>query len=414
MQLPKQPNIHYDFRNPESVAKAINLTKCDNPEQLIKNKKNFEWLQNATVHGYHYNHEYRGAPTHFASYIDQDYNTHEIIITDNPTFGASYFDFVTDEFGQPAGTRYEEMSNLDRLLRSLEYRNEQDVLYEQLAKDLPDTFELKEVVDIRSENPRQFVSTFARDGIIFDVRMTHQFGIDNPYYSGSLYAKEPGRNAIEVDFQSTPFMFLAGNVQDAVNDIVHSDLRDIEPRLRIRKGSDGYSYTNLNVGSAYLGALIRKQPDGSVRLDVDLRSPTFDMNKFDYASDLDARLIKSYHRIPKHRLQSNSGTIIPDSSRATPISYINVAGQNRNFDRFAESTIYLPSGTSMTNAYRTLEQVYDALLNPQTSIEQIPEELHEFVENSRDILAARDLERGIKPLERHAQQYWDFGDELSR
>lgn len=272
MQLPKQPNIHYDFRNPESVAKAINLTKCDNPEQLIKNKENFEWLQNATVHGYHYNHEYRGAPTHFASYIDQDYNTHEIIITDNPTFGASYFDFVTDEFGQPAGTRYEEMSNLDRLLRSLEYRNEQDVLYEQLAKDLPDTFELKEVVDIRSENPRQFVSTFARDGIIFDVRMTHQFGIDNPYYSGSLYAKEPGRNAIEVDFQSTPFMFLAGNVQDAVNDIVHSDLRDIEPRLRIRKGSDGYSYTNLNVGSAYLGALIRKQPDGSVRLDVDLRS----------------------------------------------------------------------------------------------------------------------------------------------
>ena len=97
-----------------------------------------------------------------------------------------------------------------------------------------------------------------------------------------------------------------------------------------------------------------------------------------------------------------------------PISYIDVAGQNRNFDRFAESTIYLSKGTSMTNTYRTLEQVYDALLNPQTSIEQIPEELHEFVENSRDTLAARDLEQGIKPLERHAQQYWDFGDELSR
>lgn len=28
MQLSEQPNIHYDFRNPESVAKAINLTKC--------------------------------------------------------------------------------------------------------------------------------------------------------------------------------------------------------------------------------------------------------------------------------------------------------------------------------------------------------------------------------------------------
>ena len=68
----------------------------------------------------------------------------------------------------------------------------------------------------------------------------------------------------------------------------------------------------------------------------------------------------------------------------------------------------------MTNAYRTLEQVHQTLLNPQTSIEQIPEELHEFVENSRDTLAARDLEQGIKPLERHAQQYWDFGDELSR
>lgn len=40
MQLPKQPNIHYDFRNPESVAKAINLKKCDNPEQLIKYKEN--------------------------------------------------------------------------------------------------------------------------------------------------------------------------------------------------------------------------------------------------------------------------------------------------------------------------------------------------------------------------------------
>lgn len=414
MQLPEQPNIHYDFRNPESVAKAINLIKCDNPEKLIKNKENFEWLQNATAHGYHYNHEYRGAPTHFASYVDQDYNTHEIIITDNPTFGASYFDFVTDEFGQPAGTRYESTSNLDRLLRSLEYRNEQDVLYEQLAKDLPETFELKEVVDIRANNPRQFVSTFVRDGIIFDVRMTHQFGIENPYFVGSLYAKEPGRNAIEVDFQSTPFMFLAGNVQDAVNDIVHSDLRDIEPRLRIRKDSKGAPYTNLNVGSAYLSALIRKQPNGSLRLDMDLCSPTFDMNKFDYASDLDARLIKNYHRIPKHRLQSNSGTIIPDSSRATPISYIDVAGQNRNFDRFADSTIYLPKGAHITNAYRTLEQVNQALLNPQSSIEQIPEELHEFVENSRDILAARDLERGIKPLERHAQQYWEFGDELSR
>lgn len=287
-------------------------------------------------------------------------------------------------------------------------------MYEQLAKDLPDTFELKEVVDIRSENPRQFVSTFARDGIIFDVRMTHQFGIDNPYYVGSLYAKEPKHNAIEVDFQKAPFMFLAGNVQDAVNDIVRSDIRDIESRLHIRKGSEGHSYTNLNVGSAYLSALIRKQPNGSLRLDMDLRSPTFDMNKFDYASDLDARLIKNYHRIPKHRLQSNHGTLIPDSSRATPISYIDVAGQNRNFDRFAESTIYLSKGTSMTNAYRTLEQVNQALLNPQSSIEQIPEELHEFVENSRDILAARDLERGIKPLERHAQQYWEFGDELSR
>ena len=138
------------------------------------------------------------------------------------------------------------------------------------------------------------------------------------------------------------------------------------------------------------------------------------MNKFNYASDLDARLIKNYHRIPKHRLQSNHGTLIPDSSRATPISYIDVAGQNRNFDRFAESTIYLPKGTHISNAYRTLEQVYDALLNPQTSIEQIPEELHGFVENSRDVLAARDLERGIKSIERHAQQYWDFGDELSR
>ena len=74
MQLPEQPNIHYDFRNPESVAKAINLTKCDNPEKLIKHKENFEWLQNATAHGHHYNHEYCGAPTHFASYSDQDYN----------------------------------------------------------------------------------------------------------------------------------------------------------------------------------------------------------------------------------------------------------------------------------------------------------------------------------------------------
>lgn len=408
MQLSEQPNIHYDFRNPESVAKAINLTKCDNPEKLIKNKENFEWLQIATAHGHHYNNEYRGAPTHFATYTDQDYNTHEIIITDNPTFGASYFDFVTDEFDQPAGTRYESMSNLDRLLRSLEYRNEQDVLYEQLAKDLPDTFELKEVVDIRSNNPRQFVSTFVRDGIIFDVRMTHQFGIENPYFVGSLYAKEPGRNAIEVDFQSTPFMFLAGNVQDAVNDIVHSDLRDIEPRLRIRKDSEGASYTNLNVGSASLGALIRKQPDGSVRLDMDLRSPTFDMNKFDYASELDARLIKNYQRIPKRPLQSNFGTLIPDSSRATPISYIDVGGQNRNFDRFVESTIYLPKGTYVSNAYRTLEQVHKALLNPQSSIEQIPEELHEVVEKSRDTLAARDLEQGIKPIERHAQQYWEL------
>lgn len=365
-------------------------------------------MQRATAHGHHYNNEYRGAPTHYATYTDQDYNTHEIIITDNPTFGASYFDFVTDEFGQPAGTRYESMSNLDRLLRSLEYRNEQDVLYEQLAKDLPDTFKLKEVVDIRSNNPRQFVSTFVRDGIIFDVRMTHQFGIENPYFLGNLHAKEPGRNAIEVDFQSTPFMFLAGNVQDAVNDIVHSDLRDIEPRLRIRKDSEGASYTNLNVGSAYLGALIRKQPDGSVRLDMDLRSPTFDMNKFDYASELDARLIKNYQRIPKRPLQSNFGTLIPDSSRATPISYIDVGGQNRNFDRFVESTIYLPKGTHVSNAYRTLEQVHKALLNPQSSIEQIPEELHEFVEKSRDTLAARDLEQGIKPIERHAQQYWEL------
>ena len=414
MQLPEQPNIHYDFRKSESVAKAINLTKCDNPEQLIKNKENFEWLQRATAHGYHYNHEYRGAPTHYATYIDQDYNTHEIIIHDNDTYGASYFDFVTDEFGQPAGTRYESMSNLNRLLRSLEYRNEQDVLYEQLAKELPDTFELKEVVDIRANNPRQFVSTFARDGVIFDVRMTHQFGIDNPYYSASLYAKEPGNNAIEVDFKSAPFMFIAGNVQDAVNDIVHSDIRDIESRLHIRKDSEGCPYTNLNVGSAYLGALIRKQPNGSLRLDMDLLHPTFDMNEFEYASELDSRLIKNYHRIPKRPLESNFGTLIPDSSRATPISHIDVGGQNRNFERFAESTVYLPPGTIMTNVYRTIEQVYDALLNPQTSIEQIPESLHEFVESSRDILAARDLEQGIKPLERHAQQYWDFGDELSR
>lgn len=85
-----------------------------------------------------------------------------------------------------------------------------------------------------------------------------------------------------------------------------------------------------------------------------------------------------------------------------------MGGQNRNFDRFAESTIYLPKGTSMTKTYRTLEQVNKALLNPQSSIEQIPEELHEFVEHSRDILAARDLERGIKPIERHAQQYWEL------
>ena len=147
---------------------------------------------------------------------------------------------------------------------------------------------------------------------------------------------------------------------------------------------------------------------------MDLRSPAFDMNKFDYASELDARLIQNYHRIPKQQLQSNRGTLIPDSSRATPISYIDVAGQNRNFDRFADSTFYLPKGTSMTNAYRTLERAYDALLNPQSSIEQIPEELHEFVEKSRDTLAARDLEQGIKPIERHAQQYWEFGDELSR
>ena len=27
MQISEQPNIHYDFRNPESVAKAINLKK---------------------------------------------------------------------------------------------------------------------------------------------------------------------------------------------------------------------------------------------------------------------------------------------------------------------------------------------------------------------------------------------------
>ena len=91
-----------------------------------------------------------------------------------------------------------------------------------------------------------------------------------------------------------------------------------------------------------------------------------------------------------------------------PISYIDVAGQNRNFDRFAESTTYLPKGTHISNAYRTLEQVNKALLNPQSSIEQIPEELHEFVEHSRDTLAARDLEQGIKPLERHAQQYWEL------
>ena len=159
-------------------------------------------------------------------------------------------------------------------------------------------------------------------------------------------------------------MFLAGNVQDAVNDIVHSDIRDIESRLHIRKGSDGYSYTNLDVGSAYLGALIRKQPDGSVRLDMDLRSPTFDMDKFEYASELDSRLIKNYHRIPKHRLESNHGTLIPDSSRATPISYIDVAGQNRNFDRFADSTIYLPKGTSMTNNTGNLVMNYHDKAQP--------------------------------------------------
>ena len=62
----------------------------------------------------------------------------------------------------------------------------------------------------------------------------------------------------------------------------------------------------------------------------------------------------------------------------------------------------------MTNAYRTLEQVYKALISPETSIEQIPEELHEFVEKSRDTLAARDLEQGIKPLERYSQQYWEL------
>ena len=62
----------------------------------------------------------------------------------------------------------------------------------------------------------------------------------------------------------------------------------------------------------------------------------------------------------------------------------------------------------MTNAYRTLEQVHQALLHPQSSIEQIPEELHEFVEKSRDILTAHDLEQGIKPIERHAQQYWEL------
>ena len=82
--------------------------------------------------------------------------------------------------------------------------------------------------------------------------------------------------------------------------------------------------------------------------------------------------------------------------------------KNRNFDRFADSTIYLQKGTHVSDAYRTLEQVHQALLNPQSSIEQIPEELHAFVEKSRDILAARDLEQGIKPLERHAQQYWEL------
>lgn len=82
----------------------------------------------------------------------------------------------------------------------------------------------------------------------------------------------------------------------------------------------------------------------------------------------------------------------------------------KNFKHLLTNTIFhliwsstIIFGTKLTSRKKT-----------QSSIEQIPEELHEFVENSRDILAARDLERGIKPIERHAQQYWDFGDELSR
>ena len=382
------PNETYRFATMSSAkfsTKLINRTlglvdiNKPNTSNQIKNVDNITHLVKHSSVGQLFSQVSRDQFSHYGSYVDDKYNTHELFFAKkNGKVGC--FDFITDPLGNPSHAAYHEQSHMTAILQSLDIPYEGEI-NKLLPKDL--TFEISNHLEASHDFQRVLSG-------VCNVADTYRCSVDLFELPAQHNAKSgiaPRYEVAMVFDNNTKIQTTAGVHNVSFLDANKFITETIDTFGEIVKLEDKHHWATRDITD-------EEHPRGFRSLDC------------------------SVSRIDDYALVVNPHPEVPDVYTFTFASIDNVYSSEIKMDDprdFITSDLtpiaIVHSGKpEMTHIdmLRMVDDVYESIKNPDKHFDCEYDFLDQFVNECRDHIQATSLKDAINDIQTQGQLSWDM------